>query len=152
MPRPDRRAALALLLALPGLAGGASAQPGFDGAWGGRLVCDAFPGVTQAPLNQPLTVTIAGGAARYERLVLTAQGQPTGYAERGEGRVGADGTLTLTGLATGRNFAYTARYDGRLGADGRGSLRGEQEWRAGNAIGMQTRSCRIGLRRGDAPG
>jgi hypothetical protein len=149
MRRLRRAAILGLPLLWPALGAGQPAVA--DAVWHGRLTCDPLPGVTQRPLNQPLTVTVSGGVARYERLVLTADGQQTGYAERGEGPVARDGAVTLTGLATGRGFRYTARYSGRLGADGRGALAGEQEWIADRGIGMQTRPCRIGLRRDGNP-
>ncbi len=121
--------------------------PGADATWRARLTCDPLPPITQVPLNQAITVTVQGGVARYERLIPDQHGRPTGYAERGQGTVGPDGTLTLEGLATGRSFRYTARYSGRLRGNGTGSLTGEQHWSADGAIGQLTRTCRIGLRR-----
>lgn len=146
MPRPLTLAMLGLVVA----AAPAAAQrqsPQADATWRARLTCDPLPPITQNPLNVAITLTVQGGVARYERVVLDAQGRPTGSAERGEGPVGRDGSLTLDGLATARTYQYTARYVGRLGANGTGALEGTQEWRAGNAVGQMTRPCRMVLRR-----
>ena len=144
------RPAILTLLGLAVAATPAAAQrqsPQADATWRARMTCDPLPPITQNPLNQVITVTVQGGVARYERPVPDQHGRPSGYAERGEGTVGRDGSLTLDGLATARTYQYTARYVGRLGANGTGALEGTQEWRTGSAIGQLTRPCRLVLRR-----
>ena len=119
-----RAAFLAVMLC----AAGPLAAQGFQGVWQGRLTCDAVEGITQAPLAAPFTIRVEGAVAKYERPVLSASGARTGAWERGEGRVGADGTLLLQGGSSGRGFHYRARYEGRLGADGVARFTGTQDW------------------------
>ena len=104
------------------------AAQSFQGVWQGRLTCDAVEGITQIPLTAPFTVRVDGAVAKYERPVLSASGARTGAWERGEGRVGADGTLVLQGGASGRGFHYRSRYEGRLGPASEARLTGTQDW------------------------
>lgn len=143
MPRPHP-AWPALLLALA--AAPALAQP-VTGRWSGTIRCEPIPGVTRAPLTGPFTLTASGGAARYERPIMDPNdtNRPTAYVERGEGRIGPDGALRLTGGAQGQTFRYTAAYQGRLVANAPVELTGSQDW-SGARAGQ--RACTISLRPG----
>jgi hypothetical protein len=145
-----RRAALALGLALclaAGVAGPAPrAEPPASVAWTGRLRCDALPGRVQGPLDVDFSLVVTGDRARYERDIRDPASVRTGvtYWERGEGVVAPDGSLRLSGYATGRDWSYTTRFEGRLDASGAGELRGAQSWRS------TSRACVIQLRRAGA--
>lgn len=147
-----RRAVLALPLATPlvlALAAPAAAQPqrapDADATWRARLSCDPMPPLTSRRLRVNFLLTVSGGVARYERAPLGPEDGPQGLVERGEGRVGRDGALTLEGIGTGPGVRYTARYAGRLSADGLGNLNGRQQWPAGSPAGERPRPCSIKL-------
>lgn len=125
-----------------------SAAQAQDGSWTGRMRCDAIPNMTSGPLNAPFTMTMAGGMAHYTREVQTTAGQVSGRPETGQGRIGADGSLTLEGSAAPsgqHSWAYSARYSGRIVGDAV-TLRGTQDGTV-RTIPHQ-RPCTIMLRRG----
>jgi hypothetical protein len=99
-----------------------------DAVWSGRLVCDPVEGFTTQPLNVPFEVTVRRGIATYARPVLSSQSARTGVWERGEGRVGPDGSVVLEGGAGGRGFLYRSRYEGRLGPEATAEFSGRQDW------------------------
>ena len=134
-----------LFLAILLCAASPLAAQGFNGVWQGRLTCDAVEGITQTPLAAPFTIRVDGAVAKYERPVLSASGARTGAWERGEGRVGPDGTLLLQGGSSGRGFHYRARYEGRLGADGVARFTGTQDWMLDDRD--FTRVCAVEVRR-----
>jgi hypothetical protein len=106
------------------------------------LVCDPLPPFANETLRQRITITVEGGVARFERVVMRPGGGTTGQVERVEGRVSADGRVVLQGGASAQRYRYTSRYEGRITAEG-ARLSGVQDWMADNSIGTQSRACRI---------
>lgn len=148
MTHPAAAALLAavLVLLLPGPAPAQPARaPDADATWRARLTCDPLPPISARRLHANFLLTVAGGVARYERVLLDTEGGSASFVERGQGRVGPDGSLTLEGGATGRGVRYAARYSGRLQADGLGNLHGRQEWGPDSPVGQRTRPCGMRL-------
>lgn len=133
------RIAITLMLVV---AGAAVAAESFDGTYTGTLSCPAFP--NQTPLRTAIVVTVAKGAATYEReIVSPAAPGGTGTYERGQGTVTPAGAIALSGGCEG-GFSCVAEYRGKLGASP-SKLTGTQRWwfRSGD----RERACEIELRR-----
>lgn len=109
--------------------------------------CDPIPNMTSGQLNAPFSMTVSGGIARYTREVQTTTGQVSGRPETGQGRIGADGSLTLEGSAapSGQNsWAYSSRYSGRIVGDAV-TLQGTQDGTVRTV--PHQRPCTITLRK-----
>jgi hypothetical protein len=139
-------ASLIVVLAIAA-AGRAAAQPE-DGAWSGQVACEALPALTMGQLRAPFTLTIDGGRARYERELMDPMdtARPTGVFERGTGAVGDDGSVALSGGASGRTWSYIASYRGRIEGNAL-RLSGTQSWRYHARAGLFERKCSIALAR-----
>ena len=137
--------AAVLVLLLPGPAPAQPARaPDADATWRARLICDPLPPISATRRHANFLLTVAGGVARYERVLLDTEGAAS-FVERGQGRVDPDGSLTLEGSGTGRGVRVPTRYSGRLQADGLGDLRGRQEWGPDSPVGQRTRPCHMRL-------
>jgi hypothetical protein len=112
----------------------------------GRMQCEALAVVSPRPLDQRITLTIQGGVLRYTRNILNAQGQQVGTQETGEGRIGPDGAVTVTGSGTTGATTFSTRLSGRVAPDGTVALSGTQTWLLRG--GGSTRACTITGRRG----
>jgi len=124
----------------------AAAQDADSRVLGGRIRCDAIPGMTRIPLNQPFEIRLSGKQARYTRKVRRPDtSEDSGYVESGSGTVSDDGMLVLQGRAEGRGFQYTAAYEGRVDPAGAMRLTGVQHW-SGTSFRSFDRSCTIELR------
>jgi hypothetical protein len=121
---------------------------GPDQLWRGTISCDPIPGIAHKVLVQRFELRVAGGVARYERLVLRPDTDiDSGGRERGEGVVGPGGPLTLKGTATVGQYVYTAEYSGVLPPDSRvARLQGYQHWNFSHRPSVD-RPCQISLRR-----
>lgn len=130
-------------LAIPMLAAATLLLPGAAGAQElqGRMQCEVLAAVSARPLDQRVTVTIQEGQFRYQRPILNAQGQHMGGYETGSGRIGPDGTVTVTGGGTSGNVAFSTRLAGRVGANGATRLTGTQTWTL--RTGATTRGCTL---------
>lgn len=126
---------MALVAALP-----AAAQE-----FPGRMQCEALAAVSPRPLDQRITLNVQGGVLRYTRNILNAQGLQTGTQETGEGRIGPDGAVTVTGSGTTGALTFSTRLSGRVAPDGV-TLSGTQTWLLRS--GGSTRACTITGRRG----
>ena len=135
-------AALSLLAALS--AAPAARAEGRDGTYAGTIRCEALPGMRA--LRTAVTMTVEGDRVRYEREIHHPTGGPSGTFERGEGRVGPEGELTLTTQATGPAYAYEAEYRGRIEAE-TAQLTGAQRWKRRSETGTIVRPCTLDLRR-----
>ena len=132
----------ALLLAVP--ARGQTRQ-----VWSGILRCATIPGAATLVLHQPITITVAGNRATYERSVRRSNtAVATPYTEDGAGTVAPDGSVVLTAEVNARSFAYTARYEGVLPPQGgHARLVGAQTWLAGTSEPGYRRRCSMELDR-----
>lgn len=100
-------AGLVLLAAAP-----ASAQD-FSGTWTGRISCEAAGNLSA--INQPITLTVAGGKARYERPLRSPSDASRIIAtEIAEGPVGPDGTVRMTGTVSGQGWRQDSNWSGRM--------------------------------------
>lgn len=107
------------------VASAAVAAPSFDGTYTGTLTCPAFPG--QEPVRAPMSMTVAGRTATYEREIVPPAGPGgAGTYERGTGTVAPDGKLVLTGGCEG-GFSCATDYRGDLSAKPI-RLKGTQRW------------------------
>jgi hypothetical protein len=131
-------AALATLVAMGSCAVAA------DGTYQGRLRCAEIPSLTVAPVDVEFTMTVRGGAATYQRPILSYDGHQTVGQEIGTGSVGADGSVVLQGGVNGSLGAFTARYTGRL-AGAHLDLSGTASFTRPR---QYDRSCTISLDRG----
>ena len=132
----------ALLVAAP-------AQSQTRQVWSGILRCATIPGAATLPLHQPVTITVAGNRASYERSVRRSNtAVATPYTESGAGTVAPDGSVVLMAEVTARTFAYTARYEGVLPPQGgHARLAGVQTWLAGTSEPGYRRRCSMELDR-----
>jgi hypothetical protein len=94
----------------------------------GTLTC-AKSAFARPARHEPITIEVAGGVARYRHTVLNEDGTAGVGLEIGEGAVGKDGRVTLTGAWKSHvdGYSYEARYSGTLGARA-GELAGNQAW------------------------
>jgi hypothetical protein len=123
---------------------------GIDGVWTGQITCD--PIGESRTLVTAFTLTITGGAARYERRIFDPRNsQWLGDYERGAGRASPDGNITLNGSAVGQGSAAGSRgqmtYSGRAGGNTL-TLSGHQNWTNPQGRPAPPRPCTIRLSRG----
>ncbi len=93
-------------------AGPALAQS-MDGTWQGRIRCEAAG--TLRALNSPITVTIAGTRATYERNIVNPSDTSRSLGtESGNGTVAPDGTVRMTGSFGNAAARQESSFSGRL--------------------------------------
>jgi len=137
----SRLAALAaVLLPLP-----ATAQS-IDGYYAGRLRCDAIPAKSVAALDVAFSVTLTRGNATYRRAIHSPDGKLHITDETGEGKVAADGTVSLSGRAAFMSWHYDASYAGTV-SGGSLKLLGRQHWEFGDGTTFD-RPCTAIVTRG----
>lgn len=128
------RAAPAVAIAALALALGqtpAVAQS-FDGYYAGRLMCDPIPGKAIGALNIAFSLTLTRGNATYRRAIYAPDGKMFLTNETGEGRVSADGLVTLNGRAEFSTWHYDASYGGKIIGNAL-ELTGKQHWEFADA-------------------
>lgn len=115
----------------------------FEGTYAGTIQCGLLSTLTR-PLRTQFTLTVAGGAATYERPILDPRrGDHSGSWERGAGTVTADGDIVLNGKGEG-TYVFDAEYRGSLRTSPI-RLTGTQRWIVRGV--MEPRSCQIDLNR-----
>jgi hypothetical protein len=139
-----RRAAL--LLALPTLTwslAGRAKLPA-DGAFAGRMRCEALERAGWGPFDQPVTLKVVGSVISYEHRVLVPAtgGASSEYWERGTGTIGRAGEITIESSGTTRVSKYAASWAGRRDGDAI-RLQGVQHWQIGRSAETLTRCCTI---------
>lgn len=123
-----------------------------DGTWTGRLRCDPVPEINLASQSVAFTVTMSGSMATYEREVMVirtedgTQMKAPAQFERGSGRVGRDGNVSLVGQLTADSGSIQASYRARL-VDGALSIEGQQMLTFGTPSRTLARRCAGSLSR-----
>jgi len=129
----------AVLQLLEPLAGPPAAAPsaasagagGGDGHYLGVITCDPIPGETKTPLRIKVTLRIEHGQVEIQREIYHPQRLVLIGMEKGTGRVGSDGGISLSSAAAGMGWSFDAKYAGRR----EGSeiqLTGTQVWHLGS--------------------
>jgi hypothetical protein len=94
----------------------ASAQ-GNDGTWKGQITC-AKLSFTKGTQKVPMTMTVAGDKATYERQVWNPDKTAVVGTEAGSGTVDASGAIKLSatwkGVKENPRWTYTASYSGAI--------------------------------------
>jgi len=107
------------------LATAAWSADALDGIYKGDLHCAAVPGL--GPLNVAITVTVGAGHAGYSRSVLSPDGKEAIGMETGIGMVASDGTIALSGTASGKTYRAAASYQRKI-ESGNMALTGVHDW------------------------
>lgn len=118
-----------------------------DGTWKGQITC-AKLSFTKGTQKVPITMTVAGEKASYERQVYNRDNSQVVGTEEGSGTIEKNGEIKLSatwkGIKENPHWTYTGAYSGSI--KGRSAnLSGTQVWKSVDGK-SEDRKCTIMLK------
>jgi len=118
----------------------------FDGLWKGQIAC-AKLSFTKGTQKVPMTMTVAGDKASYQRQVYNPNNTQVVGTEEGGGTIDSNGTIKLSatckGVKENPRWTYTATYSGSIKGKS-ANFGGTQVWKSVDGK-SEDRKCTIAL-------